>query len=71
MALATQLDVQEVCGADQLCARTKPGIVVAVHAIKELFEANETECLLLVDKANTFNASNRPAALWNCRTLWP
>ncbi len=71
MALATRLDVQEVCGADQLCAGTRAGVEAAVHAMKELFDTEETEGLLLVDAANAFNVLSRPAALWNCRVLWP
>ena len=63
MAPATGLDVQNVCSADQLCAGAKPGTEPAVHAMKELFEANESEGLLLLDTANAFNALKRLAAL--------
>ena len=68
MALATGLDVQNVFGADQLCAGAKAGIEAAVHTMKELFEADKSEGLLLVNAAN---ALYRPAAFWNCRVLWP
>ena len=71
MALATGLDVKNEFGADQLCPGAKAGIEAAVHAMKELFEADESEGLLLVDAANALNALNKSAALWNCRVLWP
>ena len=71
MALATGLDVQDACGPNQLCTGAKAGIKAAIHAMWELLTAKESEGLLLVDASNAFNALNRPAALWNCRVLWP
>ena len=41
IALAMGLDVQDACGVDQLCAGTKAGIEAAVHAMRELFKAEE------------------------------
>ena len=39
--------------------------------MKEIFAAEETEGLLLIDASNAFNVISRPATLWNCRVLWP
>ena len=50
--------------------RLQAGIEAAVHAMKDTFELDETEAILMVD-ANAFNAVSRPAMLWNCRVLWP
>ncbi len=71
MALATRFDVEEVCGADQLCSGAKAGIEAAAHAMNDMFDSDETEGVLLVDAANAFNVLSRPAMLWNCRVLWP
>ena len=56
MALMTQIDTLKVCSTDQLCAGTKASIETAVHAMKELFEADKTESLLLVDAANVLHS---------------
>ena len=71
MALVVGIDVQDLCGADQLCAGIKAGIEAAIHAMKEIFDMEENEGLLLVGDRNAFNLLSRPAALWNCRILWP
>ena len=43
ICLATQLDAEEVCGVNQLCAGTGAGIEGAVHALSELFEENSMD----------------------------
>ena len=73
MALATGMDVEKLCGTDQLCSGLKAGIEGAVHTMRELFEENAGSGwgLLLVDAKNAFNAVNREATLWNARVQWP
>ena len=51
-----------VAGALQTCAGQNAGAEVAVHAMKNLFEKEDTEAVLLVDTNNAFNRINRQAA---------
>jgi hypothetical protein len=37
----------------------------------QLFEADETDAILLIDADNAFNSLNRSAALWNIRFVCP
>ena len=60
-----------VSGATQVCAGQKSGGEAAVHAMRNTFEADETDAALLVDASNTFNSLNRAAALNNIRVLCP
>ena len=64
-------DVEEAAGPLQLCAGQDGGCEAAVHAMRRIFQAPETEAVLLVDASNAFNALNRKAALHNISVICP
>ena len=47
------------------------GCEAAVHAMRSVFQALETEAVLLVDANNAFNSLNRKAALHNISIICP
>ena len=55
-------DIQLAAGALQTCAGQNTGAEAAVHAMKNLFEKEDTEAVLLVDADNAFNRINCQAA---------
>ena len=67
----TRQDIQDAAGSLQLCAGQISGTEAAVHAVRSLFQSNETEALLLVDASNAFNSLNRQTALHNIKSLCP
>jgi len=71
VAVVTKDDVTNVCGTNNLCGGLGSGIESGIHAMKDLWDDEETEIVILVDAANAFNALDRQAALWNSRILWP
>ena len=64
-------DIIEAAGPLQTCAGLKSGIEASIHAMRKIFEKDETEALLLVDAENAFNNLNRKAALHNIKELCP
>ena len=70
MNIAKQ-DVIEASGSLQLCAGQKSGSEAGIHAMYTIFEADETDAVLLIDATNAFNTLNRAAALHNIRVLCP
>ena len=64
-------DVVVATGPVQLCAGIEGGSEAAVHTLQELFAAEETEAVLLVDATNAFNNLNRKVALFNIQFLCP
>ena len=67
----TRMYIQEAAGSVQLCAGQISGIEASVHAVRSLFERDETEAVLLVDASNAFNSLNRLSALHNICRLCP
>ena len=64
-------DVIEAAGPLQTCAGLKAGIEASIHAMREIFNDENTEAVLLVDAENAFNNLNRQAALHNIEKLCP
>ena len=64
-------DIIESAGCLQLCAGQPSGCEAAAHAMRELFEEEETDAVLFVDAANAFNAMNRQVMLHNIQYICP
>ena len=64
-------DIVEAAGPLQTCTGLKGGIEAAIHAMRQTFEKENTEAILLVDAENAFNNLNRKAALQNIKQLCP
>ena len=52
----TREDVKESCSEVQMCAEHEAGCEATIHAMKEMYENEESEAILLVDAANAFNS---------------
>ena len=64
-------DIQEAAGPLQSAAGLKGGAEAALHSMREIFNAQDTETVILVDASNAFNSLNRMVALHNIRILCP
>ena len=63
-------DVVESCANSQMCGH-KSGSEAAIHAMKVMYENNDTDAVLLVDAENAFNSLNRKAFLHNIGIICP
>ena len=52
-------DVVELSGSLQLCAGQKAGSEAAIHTMHNVFEADDTDAVLLIDASNAFSALSR------------
>ena len=64
-------DSQDAAGPLQVCAGHLSGCEAAVHAMRQVSEAPNTDAIILVDASNAFNSLNRQAALRNIHKLCP
>ncbi|XP_062508484.1 uncharacterized protein LOC134184756 [Corticium candelabrum] len=68
-------DILNVAGPLQLCAGQNVGCEAAIHAIRGIYDEDETEAVLFVDATNAFNTLNRQVALANisvnCPAIFP
>ena len=64
-------NIQKAAGTLQTCSGIEAGIEGAIHAMRETFEVETSEGMLLVDATNAFNNLNREAALHNVRQVCP
>ena len=55
----------------QTCAGFEAGAEAAIHAMKELYEEENSEAVIMIDASNAFNSMNRAVALNNIQVLCP
>ena len=64
-------EIQAAAGPLQVSAGLKGGAEAAIHAMKEIYDLESTDAVILVDAANAFNRLNRKVALHNMQYLCP
>ena len=64
-------ELAEAAGCLQLCAGQKAGCEAAAHAMRSIYEEEETDAVLLVDASNAFNSLNRKVLLNNIQYVCP
>ena len=64
-------DITLAAGPLQTCSGVKAGIEAAIHAMRDKFDDEQTEGILLVDAENAFNNLNRATALQNIKEICP
>ena len=64
-------DIQGAAGPLQMATGLQSGAEAAIHSMKEIFDDEQTDAVILVDASNVFNSLNRNAALHNIQILCP
>lgn len=63
--------IKEAAGPLQTCAGHGAGAEAAIHSMREVFENEGTDAVLLIDASNAFNKLNRATALNNIQITCP
>ena len=64
-------EIKEAAGPLQPCANHGAGAEAAIHAMRQMFESDDTDAILLIDATNAFNCMNGSVALHNIRITCP
>ena len=64
-------DLMESAGPLQASGGSQGGAEAAIHAMRTIFNNDDTEAVILVDASNAFNALNRQVALHNVQRTCP
>ena len=63
--------IKDAVGSSQLCAGQIAGAKAAIHAVRECFQQDRNEAVLLIVASNAFNSLNHIVALHNIRFECP
>ena len=69
--MSIKTDVSKSAGSLQTCAGQEAGIEATIHAVRELFENDSNEGMIIIDASNAFNSVNREAFLHNIKIICP
>ena len=64
-------DVMDSVGSLQVCAGQDAGCEAATHALRDIYEQEECEAVMLIDASNAFNSVSRKAFLHNVKIICP
>lgn len=64
-------DLTKTASPLQLCPGQEAGSEATIHSMHSVFEANETEAIVLVDAENAFNSVNWKVLLHNVEHFYP
>ena len=71
IAWSLSSDIQEAAGPLQVATGLKGGAEAAIHSMREIFNDDASDAVILVDAENAFNKLNRLVALHNVQYICP